>query len=480
MAESFYGRKELIDELMTLWNKRVSSLITCRGRRRIGKSTLIERFAKQSGARFIKIEGLKPRRGMGNAEQLANFAVQLAAQTGAEDTPPTNWLSAFVRLDREIFDKGKTVVLLDEVSWMGQYDITFSGTLKIAWDNYFKKHDRLVCVICGSVSTWIRDNIIEDGAFYGRRSMDLVVPELALDDCVRFWGKAAERVDRREILDVLSVTGGVPRYLEEVDPGATADENIRRLCFCPKSVLREDFDEMFTDVITRMPTFTALVLRTLLNGSRTAAEISQELSVGRNGHISEALSQLEESGLIRSEVGKNPRTGGDVRERRYRLSDNYSRFYLKYVEPVKDVIDGGSYAFGMLEALDGWESVKGLAFENLVINNARMILPLLGLGASLVTSLAPFRRNGTRNGKDGLQVDLLVQTRRSVCLVEIKRQREIGREVIDEMVERVRRFPRPKDVSVRTALVYEGHLAPIVEADGYFDAVVPFRRLLGI
>lgn len=478
--ETFYGRKDVIDQLSSLWKKRVSSLVTCRGRRRIGKSTLIEHFARLSGARFIKIEGLKPRPKMGNAEQLANFAAQLSAQTGAEETPPANWLSAFVRLDRELTGKGRMVVLLDEVSWMGQYDITFSGTLKIAWDNYFKKHDRLIFVICGSVSTWIKENVIDDGAFYGRRSLDIVVRELAMDECVRFWGKAASRIDHREIVDVLSITGGVPRYLEEIDPGATADENIRKLCFQPKSILREDFDEMFSDVITRSPTFTAQVLRTLLHESHTAAEISVMLEVGRNGHISEALEQLEESGLIRVEIGKNPKTGEDVKERRYRLSDNYARFYLKYVEPVKAVVDRGSYVFGTLEALDGWEGVKGLAFENLVINNVRSLLPKLGLGSSLVTSIAPFRRAGSKVRKDGVQIDLLVQTHRSVCLVEIKRKREIGREVIDEMIERVRRFPRKDDVSVRTALIYEGHLAPIVEADGYFDAIIPFDDLLRI
>ena len=66
------------------------------------------------------------------------------------------------------------------------------------------------------------------------------------------------------------------------------------------------------------------------------------------------------------------------------------------------------------------------------------------------------------------------------CVVEIKRRREIGREVIDEVAEKVRRIPHRDGISVRTALVYDGHLAPIVEADGYFDAVIPFRRLLGI
>ena len=476
----FYGRNDILDRLMSLFKKRTSSLVTCRGRRRIGKSTLIEVFAQRADARFIKIEGLKPRPKLSNADELANFAVQLAAQTGCETTPPANWLNAFIRLAREIDDSQRTVVLLDEVSWMAYYDNMFSGTLKIAWDNYFKKHPRLVLVVCGSVSTWIRDNIIEDGSFYGRRSLDIIVPELPLSECVKFWGKTASRIDRREIIDVLSVTGGVPRYLEEIEPGATAVENLNRLCFLPKSLLREDFDEMFSDVIIRQPMFTATVMRSLVDGAHSVTEIAKSLGLEKGGRISEALSQLEEAGIVASDSGKNPESGKDARMVKYRLRDNYSRFYLRYIEPEKTAIDKGTFALGSLDSLDGWDSVMGLAFENLVVNNVRDLMVPLGLGTAHVTSAVPYSRVGSRNGKRGVQADLLVQTHRSMCVVEVKRQREIGRDVIDEVEEKVRRIPHRDGISVRTALVYEGHLAPIVEADGYFDAVIPFRTLLGI
>ena len=79
-----------------------------------------------------------------------------------------------------------------------------------------------------------------------------------------------------------------------------------------------------------------------------------------------------------------------------------------------------------------------------------------------------------------MQIDLLIQTRRSICIVEMKRRREIGRDVIDEVAEKVRRLPKRNGVSVRTALVYDGCLAPIVEADGYFDAIIPFSQLLNL
>ena len=129
----FFGRVEQLDALSALWRKPVSSLVTCRGRRRIGKSTLIRKFAEVSGARFIKIEGLKPRKGYANEDELRTFASQLSAQTGCEKSLPDDWLNAFIRLGREIQKGEKTVVLLDEISWLGYYDQTFSDTLSTSF-----------------------------------------------------------------------------------------------------------------------------------------------------------------------------------------------------------------------------------------------------------------------------------------------------------------------------------------------------------
>ena len=478
---TFFGRENELGQLSSLWGKRVSSLVTCRGRRRAGKSTLVERFAAVTESRFIKIEGRRPKPGMSNADELATFASQLADQTGSERAAPVSWGDAFRRLSREIRDGEKTVVLLDEISWLAHFDDSFADELKIAWDNVLKKHDRLILVLCGSVSSWIRENIVENGAYVGRRSLDLVVRELPLRDCVRFWGEAAERTSTTELFDVLSVTGGIPRYLEEIDPGLSAAENIRRLAFLRNSVLRVDFDEMYADVITRRPAFTGQVLRALVDGPLGAESIADELGVPRSGNITAALEQLEEAGLVSREAGRNPETGRPVKNRRYRIRDNYARFYLKFIEPSKDVIDDGSFAFSSLDQFDGWDTVMGLQFENLVVNNVPELLPALHLGRVLLLSAAPFRRAAApKSGRKGLQIDLLLQSRQSVCLVEVKRRHHIGKEIVEEVREKSRRLDRPDGVSLKTALVYDGELAPSVEADGYFDAIVPARRLLGL
>ena len=476
----FFGREAQIEELEALWRKRVGSLVTCRGRRRIGKSTLIEAFARKTGSRFIKIEGVKPKENFSNAHELETFAQQLAVQTGSDPTPPSNWLNAFIRLNDKIRDDEKTVVLLDEISWLGYYDALFADTLRIAWENYWKKHDRLIVVLCGSVSCWIKNNVIDNSAYLGRRSLDLVVGELPLKECVRFWGASAERIAPREIIDILSVTGGVPRYLEEVDPGLSADENLKRMCYSPNSILRVDFNEMFNDVITEQPRFTAQVLRTLVDGPKSATEIADSLGMEKGGRLSETLLQLAEAGLVSSDAGLNPETGSEVREKRHRLRDNYSRYYLKFVAGVTAAIDAGAYAFPSLARLDGWDGVMGLQFENLVVNHYAELLPSLHLGGAVLKSAAPYRKIGRRDRNKGCQVDLLLQSANMQYFIEMKRCQRIEASIVNEVDEKVRRIMRPEGVSARAALVYDGDLAPSVETSGYFDAIVPFRKLLGL
>lgn len=478
----FFGREEQLEQLKSLLSKQTASLVTCRGRRRIGKSTLVEVFAERSGCRFIKIEGRRPQQKLSNKDELMTFAQQLAVQTETEKTPPSCWMDAFRRLSSLINDDEGTVILLDEISWLAHYDKCFADDLKIAWDNLFKKHSRLILVLCGSVSSWLRDNIIDNSAYLGRRSLDLIVKELPLKDCVRFWGKAASRIAPREIIDVLSVTGGIPRYLEEINPSVSAEENIRRLCFRPSGVLRTDFDEMFKDVITQEQSLSGNVLQALTEGSKTVTEISQDLKQEKSGRISAVLARLVEAGLVSSDECLNPETGKKSREIRYRLKDNYSRFYLKYIEPMKDIIDMGSFDQVTLESLEGIDTIMGLAFENLVINNFRELIPALNLNGTIITSAAPYRRNASNNprGRKGCQIDLLILTRRSMFVVEIKRRKEIGRDVIDEVDKKIRELSRPEGVSIRTALVFDGHLSPLVPADGYFDAIIPFQSLLGL
>ena len=480
----FVGREKELESLRLLLNKRTSSLVACRGRRRIGKSTLIEEFARRNRCRFIAIDGLLPREGMTNQVQLDNFAEKLSAQTGVDGTGISSWFEAFSRLDHAIDDAVRTVVLLDEVSWMGRYDPDFPAKLKSAWDTMLKRHDGLIMVVCGSVSAWIKKNILENTGFAGRFSRDLVVRELPLSQCKAFWGEAATRLAPSEILDVLSVTGGVPRYLEEVDPGLSADENIRRMCFERDGVLFNDFKAIFSQVFGEESTQKRKILLTLMDGPRTCIDVATALDVGRGGSLSETLDILVDAGFVSKDEGYNPETGRKARTVKYRLSDNYTRFYLKYVLPHETEILSDTYLFESLETLPGWDTVLGFQFENLVVNHFRELVKPLHLEGIPVLSAVPYEKRAAKNSKTsdpkGVQIDLLVQTRKSMYVVEIKRKGRIGESIESEVAAKVARLRHPKGISIRTALVYEGELAPVVRGNGYFDAIVSASDLLGM
>lgn len=478
----FIGRKNYLEDLESLWRKRSSSLVACRGRRRIGKSTLFREFARRTADVYIEIEGLTPTPGMTNEDQLRGFAESLAEQTPCDSTPPSNWLNAFVRLDREIDDSKRTVVVLDEISWMGKYDKLFASTLRKAWERYFHAHDNLIVVLCGSVSAWIKANLLDSTGFAGRFSRDYVLEELSLAECAQFWGDALGRLQPKEVFDVLCVTGGVPRYLEEVDPGLSADENIRRLCFLPSGELYRDFDSIFNPLFGEDNAAKKEILTLLGDGPLSAVEISAKLGVVRNGHVSEHLRALKEGGFVSDDVGLNPATGMVSRVARYRLRDNYTRFYLKYVLPHRNEIERGTFSFSSVENLPAWDVVLGLQFENLIINNAMSLLPFLHLGAAVVESAAPYRnsRKDASGRKTGCQIDLLIQTGRAAYVVEIKHRHEIRAQIEDEVGEKLRQLPLRKGVSARPVLVYDGELAKSVEGSGFFDAIVPARKLLGL
>ena len=473
----FIGRKPEMEWLEGLWRKQSSSLVVCAGRRRIGKSTLIERFAERSKCQFIEISGLAPEEGMTDEKQRRNFCERLSTITGKPEVRAEVWPKAFDALAEAIGKRGRTVILLDEISWMGGYERSFPAFLKNAWDLQFSRRANLVFVICGSVSAWIQENILKSKAFVGRVSLTLNLGELPIMDCAAFWGDRIRRTSASDIADLLSVTGGVPKYLSEMRPELSADENIRRMCFLPQGYLFEDFDHIFTDIFRKTAEAKRKLLEALSRGAKTHGEVAAATGQGIGGHVSEALDELVEAGFVSRDSGLNPETGAQVREVRYRISDNYVRFYLRFIAPRADAIRKGLFRLASMDQLPGWKSILGIQFESLVLNNLPVILPRIGIGNALVLSAAPFSRNATKRG-DGVQIDLLVQTRSSVYVIEIKRRATIPASVEDEVRQKVGRLQVERGKSIRTALVYEGDLSPEIAENGFFDALVPFGELL--
>lgn len=218
------------------------------------------------------------------------------------------------------------------------------------------------------------------------------------------------------------------------------------------------------------------ILKAVSHGSKSIAEIAETLGIDRNGHLGGHLDELALAGFVARDIAINPRTGQPARTVRYRLKDNYSRFWLHYVEPFAREIEDGLFKYDSLDSLKGWDSIKGLQFENLVVSNYRYLLPALGIAGASLVSAAPYRRNATV-AVPGLQIDLLLQTKTTAYVVEIKRRREIGSEVAGEIKSKMAAAGFKSRIAVRSVLVYEGRLAPSVISGHLVDFAIPAASL---
>lgn len=277
---------------------------------------------------------------------------------------------------------------------------------------------------------------------------------------------------------MLAVTGGVPRYLEEIDPAQTAEQNIERLCFRSGGPLFNEFGQIFHDIFSRRAETYREIVATLVDGPRSITEISKGLRRRRGGTLSEAMEDLESAGFLSRDVAFNPITAKNrPRTLRYRICDNYLRFYLKYIEPVTEQVRKGLYRRTPLEAFQAWDSIVGLQFENLVLGNLALIVERIGLSNVPVLNAGPYFQARTAR-RPGCQIDLLLRTKHSLYVFEVKFRARIDNSVIAEVRKKIDCLDGVAGLSIRRGLIYQEEVAPEVTQADYFDHLVPFERLL--
>jgi hypothetical protein len=269
----------------------------------------------------------------------------------------------------------------------------------------------------------------------------------------------------------------VSRYLEEIRPERSAEANIRRLCFRKEGFLFSEFPQIFSETLSSRAPVYEDICRALSRGDRSLCEVADALGRERNGVLSRYLHHLEVSGFVRKYSVYAPGRASPSRLHKYRLVDNYARFYLHYIDPLKDPIRQGLYAKTSLDEILRWEVILGLQFENLVVGNLSALLRSIGVDISQVRSASPYFQRRT-NRQEACQVDLLIQTKRTLYVCEVRCRSRIERGVSEEVSRKIEALRVPRGMSIRPVLVYEGDLDPSVESEGYFDALVRFQDLL--
>ena len=474
----FLGREQELEHLNLLRNRGLANLVVVRGRRRIGKSTLIEKFAENSY--FLEFAGLPPdsEEVVTAQDQRDSFAKQLSKQFRLPKMQITDWADLFSLLAKHI-KRRKVTILFDEISWMATGDPLFLGKLKNAWDLEFSKNPNLMLVLCGSVSTWIEKNIVNSKSFYGRVSLFIKLTELPLYHCHSLlMGQNFKRSILEEFM-ILSITGGVPWYLNHVQGKMSAEENIRRLCFQEDGILFNDFERIFTDIFDKRAKIYRPIVQVLSQGILELTDICKALNYPKSGTLSEYLDDLIRAGFVTRDYTWLIESGKSSRLSHYRLSDNYLRFYLRYIEPSRDAITRGRFNVRALSSFPGWYSIMGLQFENLVLKNREKIWQLLGIRPEDIVADNPYFQRKTSQ-HPGVQIDYLIQTRTNTLFAcEIRFSREpLGASIIQECQEKLKRLVLPRRFSAWPVLIHVSGVQESVLDSGFFAHIIDFSTIL--
>lgn len=473
----FVGRQKELKQLKNQLDRNIASLIVVKGRRRIGKSRLIAEFAK--GTHFISISGLTPGKQVTAQHQRAEFAKQLARIFQIPLPAHEDWSDLFWALAQQT-QKGRVIILLDEISWMGMKDPTFLGKLKNIWDSDLKKNPKLMLVLCGSVSSWIEKNILSSTAFVGRIDLTLSLSELSLHECNDFWGSRKDQISSYEKFKILSLTGGVPRYLESIVTKQSAEENIRNLCFTEGGFFFDEFNKVFTDLFSRRGEIYKNILLCLIQHPHaTLNDIFEFLNMKRTGTMSQYLEDLITAGFIRRDYTWSIQSEKQSKLSQYRISDNYVRFYLKYILPNKAKIENGAFTEKAISSLPGWDAIMGLQFENLVLHNRQLVKKCLNIEpGEVIQDNAYFQKASA--SQSGCQIDYLIQTRfNTLYICEIKFSKNlIGPSIINEMKEKISKLDLPRNFSYRPVLIQVNGVEDSVIESEFFSNIVEFGEML--
>ncbi len=413
------GRQEEIEILQRLYESKQAEFLAIYGRRRIGKTYLITEYFQNKGV-FFEVTGSATAT---IKEQLLRFHREFCGLFKKEGKikPPKNWEEAFRRLRDEVAEiqnNQKIVLFFDELPWLASPKSKFLSALDYYWNRHFSRMPQVLLIVSGSSASWMIHEILNHkGGLYGRLSAHLRLNPFSLSEVEQFLQSKGIALTRKQICEIYMVTGGVPKYLSFLKPASSSAQCIQSLCFTPQSPLIGEFHKLFHSLFKHPESHIELI-RALAHKRQgmERTELVKEAKLPKGGHSSKVLRELEESDFITivNEVGKKSRSA------RYVLSDEYSLFYLHWIDPVKSsILRGDDNDYWIKQSgSSAWLSWAGLAFESLCLKHVHKIKEALKIGG--VTTQAGYWKS-TVQGKKHSEIDLVIdRADQCINLCEIK------------------------------------------------------------
>lgn len=328
------GRKIEQELLQEAIDKDRAQFIVVYGRRRVGKTFLVNeffqnKFAFKHTAVSPLNENLKPKRNLLKI-QLKEFHYSLRSYGLQAGKPsPADWFEAFHQLQELLDEKMEVeeprVIFLDELPWLDTPRSNFMPAFEHFCNDWVLARRDVKLIVCGSATSWILDKLVNDkGGLYGRVTLPMFVEPFTLKECKEFFQEGGYAMDEYDIVQAYMAFGGIPYYLDQFRRGFSVPQNFDALLYGRQAPLGDEYDRLFSSQFANPGELQKIVA--LLSNRRSGysrEEIAKKCGFTTGGGLTRMLSALEKSTFV------TPYTPFGEKILKYRLTDQFCLFYRK-------------------------------------------------------------------------------------------------------------------------------------------------------
>ena len=410
--ENIIGRKKEIKELLELFHSGKSEFVAIYGRRRIGKTFLVDEALK--GKITFRHAGLSPvdesneKNSLKN--QLKHFYLSLQLQGMRKSKCPATWMEAFFLLSKYLEEKddgSRQVIFLDELPWLDTPRSGFITAFEGFWNTWACHRSNLMLVCCGSANSWMLNNLINNhGGLYGRTTYEIKLSPFSLKECEAFYQAKGIKLSRYDITQGYMILGGIPYYIGYMKKGLSLAQNIDQLFFSNNAKLKIEYNRIFASIFSNPEEMKRIVN---LLGTRhmgyTRVEISNVLHIASSGNLSKMLGALIASDFIESYIP----FGYSKKQEHYRLIDPFCLFCQKFVNGHSSLDEDFWMQNISSSAICSW---RGFAFEEICFLHIKQIKTALGI-SGISSNHSAWTAKGEENG-NGTQIDMLIERKDNI------------------------------------------------------------------
>lgn len=425
----FVDRKEELNLLEKLFQKKDAQLIILYGRRRIGKTELLRQSVKDKKHLFFSADLSSEQ------EQLRQFTEKIYHISGdsfLQTQPFISWES----LLRYVFDHlaSEVPIIIDEFPYLCVSNPALPSILQKVWDEKSKER-HISLVLCGSYMSFMEKEVLSSRSpLFGRRTAQIFLQPLPFKELKYFF----PQYSKEEQVYTYAVAGGTPAYLQKITDKNTLAENVKTEILNKNAFLYNESRFLLMEEL-REPSLYFAILKAIASGKTKLKEIVQDTGIKPSYKVNKYIAVLRELRIVRRELPITEEMPHKSRKGIYILNDPFFRFWFKYVYPNVSYLEEGDVNYVWEEKIKpDLDNFAGFIFEDICIQKIKELNR---------ENKLPFKAERIGRWWDSSdEIDVVAyNSKNEFMFFECKwRKRELGMNVLNDLKRKANKFSKAK------------------------------------